>query len=353
MTGQPVLGGRGEGAAINERGVQADEATQARLALAQPVTQALCGSNDENLRRIERALEVKIGARGAEMVVEGSGAAVRTAERLLRELAVVVERGHPLRPRDVQTALRVVQESEDESLVEFFLGDSLFATTGRLVAPRSLNQQRYIRAMLEHDLVISIGPAGTGKTYLAVAVAAAALIDKRYRRIVLARPAVEAGEKLGFLPGDLAEKVNPYLRPLYDALYDIIGFDKVSRMIEREVIEVAPLAFMRGRTLNEAFIILDEAQNTTPEQMKMFLTRIGFGSKAVVNGDITQVDLPAGRSSGLVEAQRILAGVEGIAFVAFGQRDVVRHELVQRIVSAYAEHDERVAAAALSSYRKA
>jgi phosphate starvation-inducible PhoH-like protein len=205
--------------------------------------------------------------------------------------------------------------------------------------------------MRDHDLVLSVGPAGTGKTYLAVAVAAAALMEKQVRRIVLARPAVEAGEKLGFLPGDLAEKVNPYLRPLYDALYDILGFDQVSRMLEREVIEIAPLAFMRGRTLNESFIILDEAQNTTPEQMKMFLTRIGFGSKAVVNGDVTQVDLPANRQSGLRHAFEVLRGVEGIEFITFGQRDVVRHELVQRIVTAYSVYDEARSAAAAETAR--
>jgi phosphate starvation-inducible PhoH-like protein len=208
-------------------------------------------------------------------------------------------------------------------------------STPKLVAPRSINQKQYLESMREQDLVFAIGPAGTVKTYLAVAVAATFLLEKRVRRLVLTRPAVEAGEKLGFLPGDLVEKVNPYLRPLYDALYDIIGFDRVGRMIERSIIEIAPLAFMRGRTLNDSFIILDEAQNTTPEQMKMFVTRIGFGSKAVVTGDITQVDLPAGRASGLVHAREVMSGVEGIAFVTFTEKDVVRHPLVQKIVSAY------------------
>jgi phosphate starvation-inducible PhoH-like protein len=266
---------------------------------------------------------------------------VARVEHLLRELSTLAERGHRLRGSDIQTGIRVLRESPDASLVDFFLGDSLVARASRLVAPRSLNQQRYLRAMQDHDLVISVGPAGTGKTYLAVAVAAAALVEKQVRRIVLARPAVEAGEKLGFLPGDLAEKVNPYLRPLYDALYDIMGYDKVGRMLEQGVIEVAPLAFMRGRTLNESFIILDEAQNTTPEQMKMFLTRIGFGSKAVINGDITQVDLPAGKVSGLRQAREVLDGVEGIEFITFTQTDVVRHDLVQKIVRAYAAYDER------------
>jgi phosphate starvation-inducible PhoH-like protein len=217
----------------------------------------------------------------------------------------------------------------------------MLASVRRLVAPRTYKQQLYIQGMIDHDIVISIGPAGTGKTYLAVAMAAAALLEKRVRRIVLARPAVEAGEKLGFLPGDLVEKVNPYLRPLHDALHDIIGYDKVARMMERGVIEIAPIAFMRGRTLNDSFVILDEAQNTTPEQMKMFLTRIGFNSKAVLNGDVTQVDLPQGRTSGLREAREVLSGVEGIKFFYFDQRDVVRHPLVQKIVTAYEDHERR------------
>ncbi|MEL7059333.1 MAG: PhoH family protein, partial [Acidobacteriota bacterium] len=208
-------------------------------------------------------------------------------------------------------------------------------------SPRSPNQFRYLRAMLDHDIVLSTGPAGTGKTFMAVAMAAAALTDKKVRRIVLARPAVEAGEKLGFLPGDLAEKVNPYLRPLYDSLYDILGVEKVGRLLERQIIEVAPIAFMRGRTLNDAFVILDEAQNTTPEQMKMFLTRIGFNSKAVINGDTTQIDLPSARDSGLRQALEILRDVPGIGFVRFEKADVVRHPLVQKIVAAYERHDAR------------
>jgi phosphate starvation-inducible protein PhoH and related proteins len=243
----------------------------------------------------------------------------------------------------------VIAESPATSLTEFFLPEGLLASVRRLVSPRTFKQNLYLQAMVDYDIVISIGPAGTGKTYLAVAMAAACLLEKRVRRIVLARPAVEAGEKLGFLPGDLAEKVNPYLRPLHDALHDIIGYDKVGRMMERGIIEVAPIAFMRGRTLNDSFIILDEAQNTTTEQMKMFLTRIGFNSKAVVNGDVTQVDLPQGRMSGLRDAQEVLSGIEGIKFFGFDQRDVVRHALVQKIVSAYDRHDrlreEREAAA--------
>ncbi len=212
--------------------------------------------------------------------------------RLLAELTAVTEKGYRFRPGDVQTAIRVISEAPETSLVEFFLPEGMLASVRRLVAPRSVKQQLYIQSMIDHDIVISIGPAGTGKTYLAVAMGAAALLEKRVRRIILARPAVEAGEKLGFLPGDLVEKVNPYLRPLHDALHDIIGYEKVGRMLERGIIEIAPIAFMRGRTLNDSFIILDEAQNTTSEQMKMFLTRIGFNSKAVINGDVTQVDLP-------------------------------------------------------------
>jgi phosphate starvation-inducible PhoH-like protein len=269
---------------------------------------------------------------------------VQSVERLLQGLTSVSEKGYRFRPGDVQTAIRVAHESPDTSLVEFFLPEGMLASVRRLVAPRTFKQQLYLQAMIDYDIVISIGPAGTGKTYLAVAMAAAALLEKRVKRIILARPAVEAGEKLGFLPGDLVEKVNPYLRPLHDALHDIIGYEKVGRMLERNIIEVAPIAFMRGRTLNDSFIILDEAQNTTPEQMKMFLTRIGFNSQAVINGDITQIDLPQGKMSGLREAQEVLTGVEGIKFFFFDQRDVVRHPLVQKVVNAY-EQFERVKSA--------
>jgi len=235
----------------------------------------------------------------------------------------------------VQTAIRVISEAPETSLVEFFFPEGMLASVRRLVAPRSFKQQLYLKAMIDYDIVITIGPAGTGKTYLAVAMAAAALLEKRVKRIILARPAVEAGERLGFLPGDLAEKVNPYLRPLHDALHDIIGYEKVGRMMERGIIEVAPIAFMRGRTLNDSFIIVDEAQNTTTEQMKMVLTRVGFNSKAVINGDVTQVDLPQGKTSGLREARELLADIEGIRFVLFDERDVVRHPLVQSIITAY------------------
>jgi phosphate starvation-inducible PhoH-like protein len=323
-----------------------------QVTLAEEGLDSLFGTQDENLRRIERTFGVTLTARGNELNILGEPEPVGEVVRLLTELSAVYEKGYRFRPGDVSTAIRVISDAPGTSLVEFFLPEGLLASVRRLVTPRSIKQQLYIKAMAEYDIVISIGPAGTGKTYLAVAMAAAALTEKRVRRIVLARPAVEAGEKLGFLPGDLNEKVNPYLRPLHDALYDIMGYEKVQRMLERGIIEVAPIAFMRGRTLNDSFIILDEAQNTTTEQMKMFLTRIGFNAKAVVNGDITQVDLPQGRQSGLREAQEVLAGLDGIKFYTFDQRDVVRHSLVQQIVSAYDQFDrvkkERDEARALS-----
>jgi phosphate starvation-inducible PhoH-like protein len=312
-----------------------------QITLAEEGLEAIFGTHDENLRRIERDFGVTVAARGSEVSLAGDPERIPAVEHLLRELSTLAAGGYRLRPGDVQTAIRVVREDPTTSLMEFFHPTGPLEAVRRLVAPRSLKQLLYMKAIAEHDLVISIGPAGTGKTYLAVAMASADLLEKRVRRIVLARPAVEAGEKLGFLPGDLAEKVNPYLRPLYDALYDIIGFEKVGRLLERQIIEVAPLAFMRGRTLNDSFIILDEAQNTTPEQMKMFLTRIGYSSRAVINGDVTQVDLPPGKASGLVEAQEVLGGVEGISFFHFNQTDVVRHPLVQKVVTAYERFDQR------------
>ncbi len=306
-----------------------------RIELAEQGLEKLFGIRDENLKRIEQAFGVSVMARGNQLLIDGETEAVGTAEVLVNQLSSLLEKGYPLKPVDVETAIRVISESPNASLVEFFTGNGILSAARQLVTPRSLNQQLYLKAMSDFDLVIGIGPAGTGKTYLAVAMAAAALKERLIRRIILARPAVEAGERLGFLPGDLAEKVNPYLRPLYDALYDLIGFDKVGRLMERGTIEVAPIAFMRGRTLNDSFVILDEAQNTTTEQMKMFLTRIGFNSKAVVTGDVTQVDLPAGKGSGLIEAQGVLKSIEGIKFLFFNDKDVVRHRLVQKIVLAY------------------
>ncbi len=278
---------------------------------------------------------MEIAARGREVSLSGEPEATALAARLLSELAKLVERGFTPKKPDIAAAIRIVREDPQTSIVDFFENRAMGPALRQVVSPRNVRQQEYLQAILDVDVVFAIGPAGTGKTYLAVAMAAAALLEKRAKRIVLCRPAVEAGEKLGFLPGDLAEKVNPYLRPLYDALYDILGYEKVGRMLERNIIEVAPLAFMRGRTLNDAFVILDEAQNTTSEQMKMFLTRIGFGSKAVVTGDVTQIDLPPGKISGLKEADRVLAGVEGIRVIRFEKRDVVRHRIVQAIVSAY------------------
>ena len=313
----------------------------ARLTLAEEGLETLFGIQDQHLRRIERAFGVEIAARGNELGVAGDADRVALVERLLSELSEIARHGLRLRGQDVQTAILVVKQDPEASLVEFFRpGDPMLQSAMRLVTPRSLNQRGYMQSMLDHDIVVAVGPAGTGKTFLAVAMAAAAFLEKRVRRIVLARPAVEAGEKLGFLPGDLAEKINPYLRPLYDALYDLMGYDKVRRLLDRGTIEVAPIAFMRGRTLNESFVILDEAQNTTSEQMKMFLTRMGYGSMMVVNGDITQVDLPSSSRSGLREALRILGAVDGIHIHHFAKRDVVRHPLVQKVVGAY-EADER------------
>jgi phosphate starvation-inducible PhoH-like protein len=298
-------------------------------------THTLFGNRDENLRMLEDEFKVRISSRGGEIFVQGAAESVAPVEKLLGEMQDLIEQGYPFKKSDLSTGVRVLRDRPETNLVDFFTDDAVQAAVRRVVTPRNVAQKLYLQAMQDFDITISIGPAGTGKTFLAVAAAAAALSEKTIKRIVLCRPAVEAGERLGFLPGDIAEKVNPYLRPLYDSLYDIIGLEKVDKLMERGVIEIAPLAFMRGRTLNDAFIILDEAQNTTPEQMKMFLTRLGFGSKAVVTGDVTQVDLPEGKKSGLREARQILNNVEGIKFFDFSDRDVVRHPLVQKIVVAY------------------
>ena len=309
------------------------------LTLDEQQTHTLFGHHDENLRMLEDEFGVKISSRGTEITVQGAAESVAPVEKLLTELQQLIRQGYPLKRSDISTGMRVLRDKPDLNVVEFFTDDSLGASLKRVVTPRNLAQKLYLQAIQDFDIVFAIGPAGTGKTFLAVAAAAAALADKSMKRIILCRPAVEAGERLGFLPGDIAEKVNPYLRPLYDSLYDIIGFEKVEKMMERSVIEIAPLAFMRGRTLNDSFIILDEAQNTTPEQMKMFLTRLGFGSKCVVTGDVTQVDLPTGKKSGLREVRQILGNVEGIKFFDFNERDVVRHPLVSKIVVAYDRMD--------------
>ena len=314
------------------------------LTLSDSAATTLFGVQDENLRLIEAELQVKISARGGEVFVQGEPANVAAAEKLLTEMQELIDRGYPLKKIDLTTSMRVLRDKPETSLVDFFAGESLQPALRKVVTPRNLNQKLYLQAMQDFDITFAIGPAGTGKTFLAVAVAAAALNERLVKRIVLCRPAVEAGEKLGFLPGDLAEKINPYLRPLYDSLYDIIGFEKVSKLLERNVIEIAPLAFMRGRTLSDAFIILDEAQNTTPEQMKMFLTRLGFSSKAVITGDITQIDLPEGKRSGLRDALETLDKIEGIRFFEFNEKDVVRHPLVRRVVTAYDRRERERAA---------
>jgi phosphate starvation-inducible PhoH-like protein len=297
--------------------------------------EALSGTLEENFRYLNERLRVRVAARGDTVSLDGEPEAVALAEKLLQELGRLVGSGYTVGKEEFRTALRVLEEDPTIDLVEFFKDASIPDSVKRLVVPRNLKQRLFIQALNRHDIVFAIGPAGTGKTYLAVAMAAAALAEHRVRRIVLTRPAVEAGERLGFLPGDLVEKVNPYLRPVYDALYDILGYDRVARHIERGVIEIAPLAFMRGRTLNDSFMLLDEAQNTTPEQMKMFLTRLGFHSRAAITGDVTQIDLPNEKVSGLVQAREILGDLPGICFFDFVKEDVVRHRLVEKVVAAY------------------
>ena len=296
---------------------------------------ALVGPQNEKLKALERAANVSAGLRGNKILLEGDAEAVALAERFLAETAALIKQGVDVQTADFARALRMLQSEPHLQLRDMFDGAVPLGSGRRPVGPRGLAQKRYVEAIRTHDLVFGIGPAGTGKTYLAMACAVAALTSRQAKRIVLARPAVEAGEKLGFLPGDLAEKVNPYLRPLYDALNDMMDIDRAQGLIQRGHIEVAPLAFMRGRTLNDSFVILDEAQNATSEQMHMFLTRLGHDSKAVVTGDVTQVDLPEGRASGLAEARDILGDVEGIAFCHFTDVDVVRHPLVQKIIVRY------------------
>ncbi|MCB1866954.1 MAG: PhoH family protein [Gammaproteobacteria bacterium] len=300
----------------------------------------MSGQLDEHLRQIERRLGIEVNNRGNHFRLIGDGSAIRAGEEVIKGLYDATA-SQLMTPEQVHLFL---QESGAESMlredVVKDLPEVVIKTRRCLIRPRGKNQQEYMHKIFTHDINFGIGPAGTGKTYLAVASAVDALERDRVRRILLVRPAVEAGERLGFLPGDLAQKIDPYLRPLYDALYEMLGFERVAKLIERNIIEVAPLAYMRGRTLNDSYIILDEAQNTTPEQMKMFLTRIGFGSTAVINGDVTQVDLPRGQSSGLRQAAEILAEVEGISFTFFNANDVVRHQLVQRIVSAYDKFSE-------------
>ncbi len=283
-------------------------------------------------------MDVHVNARGQDLTVDGDPRDVATVERILADFADLFTEGKTFTDRELREAFAQIAEDRAYSLRDYFTKARFNPAGKKQVAPKSANQRRYIEAIQNNDIVFGIGVAGTGKTYLAVAMAVQALMQKQVSRIVLARPAVEAGEKLGFLPGDLQDKVDPYLRPLYDALFDLIDAERVTKLLEKRIIEVAPLAFMRGRTIADAFVILDEAQNTTSEQMKMFLTRIGFGSKAVITGDKTQIDLPQGRRSGLIEAERVLANVEGIEFIYFTDKDVVRHRLVQMIIKAYEEH---------------
>ncbi len=310
--------------------------------------ESLFGTRDENIRLLETGLNVSTRLGQDTLEIEGDPANVARAEEILQDYFALVREGAVFKNGDLNSLLRVVTADPEVTLRALFKSGQQRSFGKKVLAPKTVTQRRYLEAIERNDLVFGIGPAGTGKTYLAVAMAIQALVTKRVTRIILTRPAVEAGEKLGFLPGSLQEKIDPYLRPLYDALYDMLESDKVEKLLERASIEVAPLAFMRGRTLNDSFIILDEAQNSTSEQMKMVLTRQGFNSKMVVTGDITQIDLPNGRRSGLLDAMEILKNVEGISFVQFDERDVVRHNLVQRIVRAYEKYNENLAGRQLS-----
>ncbi len=320
---------------------QAPDHKKAKLTFADgELSRQLFGEQNRHLQRIADSIDLKLSARGNTVFIEGDPIAADLAQNLLKQLYDLLKAGYPVYPNDIDYAIRLLSENHDIRLKDIFL-DTVYITAKKApITPKSRSQKDYIDAIRAHDIVFGIGPAGTGKTYLAMAMAVSALSKGSVDRIILTRPAVEAGEALGFLPGDLAEKVDPYLRPLYDALHDMMRFEKASALMQKGVIEVAPLAFMRGRTLNDSFIILDEAQNTTTEQMKMFLTRIGFSSKAVITGDITQVDLPPGRTSGLIQAKEILCDIQGIGFVFFSKTDVVRHRLVQEIIHAYEQADK-------------
>jgi len=304
------------------------------------LTRELFGHHNHNLDKICEALNVTINTRGNALLVSGKPEDINRAEKLIKELYHLLEGNFSLEEADIDAAINTIKNNNNSNLKKIFLTTVYKTVRNKAITPRNPAQQKYVEAIQNNDLLISIGPAGTGKTYLAMAMAMAAFSKGDIKKIILTRPAVEAGEALGFLPGDLAQKINPYLRPLYDALYDMMDFEKAKTLIEQETIEIAPLAFMRGRTLNNAFIILDEAQNTTSEQMKMFLTRIGYGSKAIVTGDITQVDLPTGKKSGLIEAKIILTRIKGIKFIYFSKDDVVRHKLVSSIIDAYEKKEK-------------
>jgi phosphate starvation-inducible PhoH-like protein len=311
------------------------------LSLSNQEAAVLYGLQDENLKFLENHLGAKIVARGGEILITGSSEEVDIAYEVFNQLIELIRTGNVITIPDINYCLRVVTEGKGANLTDMLNQVLQVTARGRQIKPKTIGQYNYVQAIKNHDIVFGIGPAGTGKTYLAVVMAVTALKNKEVNRIILTRPAVEAGEKLGFLPGDLQEKVDPYLRPLYDGLYDVLGIETAQRYMDKSVIEIAPLAYMRGRTLDDSFIILDEAQNTTPEQMKMFLTRIGFGSKAVVTGDVTQVDLPKNANSGLVVVQKILKGIKGISFQYLSQADVVRHPVVQRIILAYEEYQRQ------------
>lgn len=312
-----------------------------KLELPSQGLNALFGVQDQNIKYLESLLDVTIGARGNELLIDGDPRDIETVEQILRDFADLFDEGNTFTDKELKDAFKQIAEDRAYSLKDHFLKARFNPSGKKQVAPKTANQRKYLDAIGSKDLVFGIGVAGTGKSFLAVAMAVNALFQKQVSRIILTRPAVEAGERLGFLPGDLQDKVDPYLRPLYDALFDLVDAERVTKMLEKRIIEIAPLAFMRGRTLSDAFIILDEAQNTTSEQMKMFLTRIGFGSKAVVTGDKTQIDLPRGQKSGLKEAEEVLKDIDSIDFVYFSDKDVVRHKLVQMIVRAYEDHSEK------------
>jgi phosphate starvation-inducible PhoH-like protein len=313
--------------------------------------ESLFGTRDENIRVLEKGLKIQIRLLNDCLEIEGDDDAVARAESILEDYVALLGEGHSFTNGDLNGILRALMSDPEVSLRRLVENGRRRNFGKKLITPKSVNQRLYLDAIEELDMVFGIGPAGTGKTYLAVAMGVSALLNKRVARIILTRPAVEAGERLGFLPGTVQQKVDPYLRPLYDALYDMLDADKVEKLLERSVIEVAPIAFMRGRTLNDSFVILDEAQNATPEQMKMVLTRVGFNSKMVVTGDVTQIDLPSGKHSGLLQAIEVLRGVQGIRFLYFDERDVVRHALVQRIVKAYEKYDESTGASRQLSLR--
>ena len=315
-----------------------------KIFLSDRSLQILFGPLDENARFLEKLFGVTIQARNSTLTINGEEKSVVALEKILADFSELSDKGHAMTNGDLKAAFRQIAANEALSLYDFFPKMQLFSAGKRQVAPKSLNQRHYIEAIRGNDIVFSIGPGGTGKTFLAVVMALTYLLEKSVSRIILTRPAVEAGERLGFLPGDIEEKINPYLRPLYDALHTLVEGEKLNRYLEDRTIEIAPLAFMRGRTLSDAFIILDEAQNTTSEQMKMFLTRIGMRSKAVITGDVTQIDLPNDRASGLIEARKVLGGIDGIAFCHFNEEDVVRHHLVRLIIKAYHSHSENAAA---------